>query len=402
MARRRLRFSLKLLLLLGGAGRAVGWKVLRAFESKSPERLGADVCWSKRQIEKEEFENLRLEHLACLAKTGTKGTAQSSLSDLGGKMVHERLPDDQCKTLPVSASPLKDRKTGLCTWQALAMYPKGEWVSKRQAAHYLGPSAFANYGKETVGMKGACASKRNWYRCPSFNHDREWLPEIVRQGKCAMRFVTPPMLYNITGRPLRVLLHGDSLFKGTFKSFVCQFNEWVEWERHFAYPRKESHFAEVWLAQVGPLLVQYNYRDGSYNYTSELAKSTPLLDIDEFDVIFTNYGYGSGSYREMTARRGYNGPIVGVSHACARCRATDPKLFAQCADNSVRKLDCTRRAGVLSIDFCTMTLPYNGYKAQWAPGGTVMNSMDPHMCSPGPDDQLVNHMMHVMASYFRK
>lgn len=31
-----------------------------------------------------------------------------------------------------------------------------------------------------------------------------------------------------------------------------------------------------------------------------------------------------------------------------------------------------------------------------------MNSADPHMCSPGPDDQLVNTMMHVMASYFRK
>jgi hypothetical protein len=49
-----------------------------------------------------------------------------------------------------------------------------------------------------------------------------------------------------------------------------------------------------------------------------------------------------------------------------------------------------------------MTLPVGGYKAQWAPNGTALNSGDPHLCSPGPDNQLMNLLLHVIASYFRK
>ncbi|KAJ1640998.1 hypothetical protein T492DRAFT_925262 [Pavlovales sp. CCMP2436] len=326
------------------------------------------------------------------------------LSDFGSSTINEALPDSMCKSTASTFAPLKDRKTGLCTWQAMALYPKGSWVSKREAHKYMGDSEFVDYGSTAKGLKHACNSKRGWYNCPSFNHDKEWLLDIVKKRKCGMKFLTPSMLYNITGRPLKVLLHGDSLFKGTYKSFVCQMNAWVEWEKHYAHPKKESHNSEVWVAGMGPITMQYLYRDGSYEHTAALAASgaEALMQLDEFDIIFTNYGYGSGGYREMAGRNGYNGPISGASHACARCKATTEAGFVGCADNSVRRLDCARRAGQISLDYCTMSLPWGGYKAQWAPAGKVMNTADPHMCSPGPDDQLINHMMHIMASYFRK
>ena len=127
----------------------------------------------------------------------------------------------------------------------------------------MGLSAYANYGRKAEGMKAPCASKRGWYGCPSFNHDRTWLPDLVKQRRCSMTYMTPPVLRNITGRPiLKILLHGDSLFKGLYKSFLCQLNEFVDWERHYVFPRKESHTAEVWIASLGSMLLQYNYRDG--------------------------------------------------------------------------------------------------------------------------------------------
>ena len=104
----------------------------------------------------------------------------------------------------------------------------------------------------------------------------------------------------------------------------------------------------------------------------------------------------------MAVRAGYNGPVLGVSHACARCKHRETARMAQCAGNSIVQLDCARRTGVLTLNYCAMTLPVDGYKAQWAPNGTVLNTADPHICSPGPDNQLMNLMLHMVASYFRK
>jgi hypothetical protein len=56
----------------------------------------------------------------------------------------------------------------------------------------------------------------------------------------------------------------------------------------------------------------------------------------------------------------------------------------------------------MTLNFCALTLPANGYKAQWAPNGTIMNAADPHVCSPGPDNQLMNLVLHAVASYFRR
>jgi hypothetical protein len=374
---------IRALLLLLIASRSSCWSLLRAFENPNPERLPAEACWSKRQIEKEEYENLRMEHLACLAGSGQQSSTTSALADLGTSQVVNRIPDAECQKPGPSAFPIADRKTGLCTWQALAHNPNGAWVERSKARYYFGRTyPWTDYTAPGVKLKHTCQSKLRWYKCPNFRHTKEWLPEIVKQKKCHMRYMTPDLLYNITGRPLKVLLHGDSLFKGTFKAFVCQLNDYVEWEKHYDHP-PAAHHAEVWLASLGPLLLQYNYRDGSYNFTSKLAKSTPLLELDEFDAIVTNYNYGSGSYAFMAARRGFNGPIIGVSHACARCKATEGKDLIGCGTNSAKKLDCARRAGSLTIDFCAMTLPTGGYKAQWAPGGKV-RARAPHTARFSP------------------
>jgi hypothetical protein len=401
--RQRARVASLLLSLLGcGIGPASCQGGLRAFENANPERLSADTCWSKRQIEKEQYENLRQEHLSCEATRGRESRAPSALAELSASFT--QIPLSECRTSPAANAPLKDRKTGLCTWQALAQYPRGQWVDKETARLHMGESPYFNYGKEAVGANPYCVSKRRWYRCPAYNHTREWLPELVRTGKCEMTYMTPPKLANITRRPLKVLLHGDSLFKATYKAFICQLNDYVSWEKHFVHPRHESKGAEVWVAGLGSeLTLQYNYRDPDFSFTTALAVSEPdVLHIDEADVIVTNSYYGSGVYREMATRHGFNGPILGVSHACARCRSTTEAGMRGCADNSVKKLDCSRRAGAISIDYCTMTLPYGGISARWAPNGAAMNSMDPHMCSPGPDDQLMNHVLHAIASYFRR
>jgi hypothetical protein len=463
--RRRLRdprrVARQLVLLLGCAGPAsicLGDSP-RAFETTSPERLGADVCWSKRQIEKEQFENLRLEHMSCLEATGRSARTPSALADLDPLAGVTALPDEECQTTPATEAPLADRKTGLCSWQALSLYPKGEWVMKNKGRFYFGRDfPYTDYDRPGADVKHPCSEKKQWYRCPAFRHKKEWLPDIVKTRKCAMTYMTPSRLLNITGRPLRIILHGDSIFKATYKAFVCQLNSELAWEEEWKHPPRESHNAEVWLASFGEaLLLQYNYRDGSFNFTSHLARhvaaqpgrAPPLMDLDDADMLITNYQYGSGAYAEMATRRGYNGPILGISHACARCRTADTaEGLRGCAENSVRKLDCARRAGALTLDYCAMTLPAGGYRAQWAPNGQVraparssatardepiqrharttcsrpaasptprlivllraprafqvMNSADPHICSPGPDNQLMNMILHYLASYFRK
>lgn len=366
-------------------------KALRPFESGKVELLGADVCWEKRQYEKEAFENLRMEHLECIA-----GKAKRCPPITGGSAVpmpqplHARKrgqappnPDDLargvCEVVDPTTAPVKDRKTGLCTWRAFGNFQHGSWMPRDKALRYLGLRAFKDYGDQAVPTKESCSGKK-WYHCPAFAHSKEWVPEMVRKRQCAMTYMTPDLLRNITGgRSLRVLLHGSSFFKATYRAFLCLMDEWVEWEEH--HRLHDSAGAEAWVAQIGPALtVQNVYRDYTFNATSPLVPSSRLLDLDEFDVIVTNFG-GSGSavntYTKIATALGYSGPIVFTGNPCARCCArckTDDELYSglrECSTNGARSYECARRNAMIPINFCELSLPVGGYRAQWAPGGKV-------------------------------
>lgn len=398
---------------------------LRPFESGKVELLGAEACWAKRQFEKEAFEDLRFEHLACLAsrdKACSRAATPLTTLALASPGQKKRRGDKsstgpteaQCSVVDDARGPLADRKTGLCTWRALSTNPRGKWVTKEEAAALLGPDPFTSY-HANAGLherKTFCREKL-WYQCPTWAHTREWVPEIVAQRKCAMTQMTPPMLYNLTGRPLRVLLHGSSFFKATYRSFLCRMDEWVRWEDHHAFTEKGSSGAEAWIAQIGDALtLQMNYRDGDFNLTSSIIAGTRFHEQDEFDLIMTNFGGGGFSvttYAQVAAERGYSGPVVFAGNpcarCCARCSADGPERDAElqrCSTGSARQMACARRAALIPISFCEMTLPYGGYRSTWAPGGQIRHAGEPHLCSPGPDDQLANMLMHVLASYFRK
>ncbi|KAG8464288.1 hypothetical protein KFE25_003351 [Diacronema lutheri] len=405
---------------------ARGAHTLRPFESGKVEQLGAEACWAKRQFEKEEYENLRFEHLACVASRDKACNCAARAAPLLSALVARTASangrrggkaslgpvEGQCAAIDDSRAPLADRKTGLCTWRALSHNPRGTWVSKEEAAAHFGRSPFPDYDAALHARKPFCRDK-TWYSCPAWKHSREWLPEVVTRRQCTMTYLTPPMLHKLTGKHLRLLLHGSSFFKATYRSFVCLFDEWIRWEEHHEFAGREASGAEVWTAQFGDALtIQLNYRDGDFNQTSRIVAGSRHHEQDEFDMIVTNFGGGGYSlktYAQVAAERGFSGPVVFTGNPCARCCAQcqpdGPERdagLARCSESSVQLMSCARGAQLIPISFCEMTIPFGGYRATWAPEGRIRHAGEPHLCSPGPDDQLANVLMHVLASYYRK
>ena len=93
---------------------------------------------------------------------------------------------------------------------------------------------------------------------------------------------------------------------------------------------------------------------------------------------------------------------------CGPCLASPPPPLIQplgaCLDCAPRPPEVLQalRYGWAVIDLCRMTMPGHGYNARWAPEGKPMNANDPHLCSPGPDDQVMNLLLHMLLSMFRK
>jgi len=297
---------------------------------------------------------------------------------------------------PTTSAPVRDKLTGLCTWQALATVPTGRWVTEAEAAQYFRDSSSAHqHYPPYTGMHRACASKSGWYTCPNFAHTKQWLPDLVRERRCAMTYLTPPTLHNITRRPLRILLHGDSLFKGLYKAFVCQWSHFVKDEENVSF---EDTSAEGWIAHLANgFELQYIYRDNAFEHTARTARTSGFRDMDEFDVLVTNFG-NITTYHRIAQERGYNGVLVHASHACARCHKGSA---ARCHYGTLVKQTAQRTLGYITLDLCSLTLPQHNYSAMWSPAGKPMNRADPHLCSPGPDNQLMNILLHMLASYFR-
>lgn len=162
-----------------------GSKPARTFEQLVPTRLGAEECWSKRQFEKEAYENLRLELEGCeaarAAATNSIGSGPCITAPAASPSPRPKPPPPPpppspggfcsflgCASQPVvvsapapapaapaeveqlvaragkdvrpptSGAPVRDKRTGLCTWQALSTVPTGRWVPEEEARKYMG------------------------------------------------------------------------------------------------------------------------------------------------------------------------------------------------------------------------------------------------------------------------
>ena len=156
------------------------------------------------------------------------------------------------------------------------------------------------------------------------------------------------------------------------------------------------------------LVLQTVYRDYSLNWTHAAveqrgAADMALLAAEEFDVVVTNH-LSPDTHLHLLWQAGFRGRVVYVSHACARDEPSPIQPLGACLDCAPRPPEVLQalRYGWPVIDLCRMTMPGHGYNARWAPEGKPMNANDPHLCSPGPDDQVMNLLLHVLLSMFRK
>lgn len=371
----------------------LGAEQVRTFENLNPERLGQDVCEEWRKKEGKAFAVAKGQLEACRAKelgnrTLALGASRRACVDTRANMADA-----------FRQAPKTDDTTGLCSWQALSTDTSGTWVTYEEAEQYFGPPGFDSF-PPFDNMGKPCLKKRRWYRCPKFVHNMTWLPNLVRSGTCRMTYMTPAMLSNATGgRALRVLFHGDSLFKGLYKALICQLHRYIDWEEHYQFDTKH---AEAWVAGFHHgHRFQYVYRDYGYRYARTRVEDQGkgrLLSLEDFDAVVTNSNIKW--YRELAWLQNFHGPVIGVTPACARCRS---KRELTCYGAVNENLKHARRFGWPAVDLCALTLPNtHGHAAQFAPGGIVLNRGDPHLCSPGPDNQLVNILLHVLASFFHR
>ena len=148
-------------------------------------------------------------------------------------------------------------------------------------------------------------------------------------------------------------------------------------------------------------MLQTVYRDYSLNWTHAEVEARGLLAADEFDVVVTNH-LSPDTHLHLLWQAGFRGRVVYASHACARDEYSPYQPLGACYDCVQRPPEVLTalRYGWPVIDLCRMTLPAHEYNARWAPEGKPMNGNDPHLCSPGPDDQVMNLLMHVFMSMF--
>lgn len=371
----------------------------RTFEDPNPKRMSADECWSRRQLEKEATQELR-EKLALCEGNPRKASGAPEATVPTGADNDESLSF----TAALGKVAIADEATGgLCSWEALSVYPAGEWVETAVADRYFGPRPathsvpLTSHDYDTKAR--ACRGKKNWYNCPKFNHTRVWLPKIVKDGHCKMGWLDPRQIARITGRQLRVLLHGDSLTKGLYKSMLCQWGFWIESDEvEVAGPAPDRvHIGEeAWTIRFDGLSVQEHYHDLMFTVLTNqsVPRHEALGRPAEFDVIITNAH--PHLYKQAMWKLGFYGPVIYVSHACARIR--EDRCGKHCSTNISRSM------GLPTIDLCRLTdrERYPDYIAQWAPNGKVLNSGDPHICNPGPDDDAINMIGHMLVSLFTR
>jgi hypothetical protein len=124
--------------------------------------------------------------------------------------------------------------------------------------------------------------------------------------------------------------------------------------------------------------------------------------VNEYDVYISN-NWNIELTQSSVWNQGFIGRMLAVTHACARCETNAPD---NCDKRDIKARSEVMDFGWPSVNFCDLTLPRvtPGYSARWAPGadGIPMNRGDPHMCSPGPENESVNIIMHMLASLFRK
>jgi hypothetical protein len=254
----------------------------KASESTHPVRLDASTCWAMRQHEKEATEQLKIQLLSCQQSAQCASPARGAGSAeapgwsswwrswSGSTAPKARTSQAAGEREGLFASvrnvALRDTATGLCSWQALTSRPDGAWLPWPQANKFFLPSnqstrshtlaQIQRGGDDGTSPFGpGCRSLASYYNCPAFEHNRTWVPDIVRLGNCSMhRAVSPPMLRQHVGRQLKVLAHGDSLLKGLLKSFVCGQDAHVRHHLHVHHlPKTYSNHAETCMRRTrGP------------------------------------------------------------------------------------------------------------------------------------------------------
>lgn len=359
--------------------------------------IATDDCWAVRQLEKEDFEKVRMELIQCedvvAHRRGRTDVELAALRQVERACPGPKKVKDLYDTLLKAPATIPGKE--LCSWQALSSLSQGAWVAADLAAasyDVLGDLHTATGGQPPgrPHRRGeeACDAKRSWSPCDGFRHDREWVPAVANRTLCKLTRASPAWVTALAGRHVRVLIHVDEALRGLYQGLVCAHGADLEHERHRRFPEEDGG-GEVWVASFdGGLIVQCVVGDPRYARTPGFAGvDTGVLAMRSFDFVLTDQD--PGVYQALAWRNRYNGPIAHVTRSCADCSAPQADDCYE-ATGVLPALVAARQLGWPVLDLCALTLPSHAYDARAAKKG--------RLCSPGPLDQVARLLLHIVAA----
>jgi hypothetical protein len=211
------------------------------------------------------------------------------------------------------------------------------------------------------------------------------------------------------GRPLNVLILGNSLLRELYETIVCTYWSTGQLQsiRNYAHHDDFSvsvfdhmeviyEFRDYDSAGLGPWLADHTFGEGrvrpnSASYTDEARQRV--------DVVITNYRqeHVAGIYSSLFREYQELPPVVYVTHACARGRS-DIVQHVIDYPKEMQYVEEARQGGFPVIDLCTMSKVAidMGYDLQARKKG---RTADPHLCLPGPHSDVMGILFQMMAGF---
>eukprot|EP00873_Tetraselmis_striata_P007400 jgi/Tetstr1/427664/TSEL_017789.t1 len=327
--------------------------------------------------------------------------ARASLASAGGLFGNLTAPETR-RSQDLKGAAAADAE-GYCTWEALARSSEGKWL----------PSLSR---RDSPPFHSSCLYLKERYKCEDrdWRHPVRWIPDAARArdgsgAQCRlMLHLGMAGLAERAGRPINVLILGNSLLRELYETVVCTYQAELQSYTNFAHHDDFSvsmfdhmeviyEFRDYDSAGLGPWLRNHTFGEGRSAPATGSAPRYAGETRQAVDLVITNYQpeHLGSIYSALFAGYVQLPPAIYVTHACARGRSDVvqhvidyPKEMAYAA--------AAREAGLPVFDLCSMSKAAIdiGHDVQARKKG---REGDPHLCLPGPHSDMMTILFQMAA-----